>query len=96
MSEASMGVTTPAQTQALSSTLDQGTSAASAGGSGGITYDDITGSDSGSETTEGFEEYLSEFKRMTELASARNLEMMIAQTDYGTMLSAAKMRVNPV
>ncbi|WP_227270259.1 hypothetical protein [Roseobacter weihaiensis] len=49
-----------------------------------------------SETTKGFEHYMDKFKEMTELASSRNLEMMIAQTDYGTMLSAAKMRVNPV
>lgn len=68
-----------------------------AGNAGGeISYNTISNDKETSETTEGFEHYMDKFKEMTELASSRNLEMMIAQTDYGTMLSAAKMRVNPV
>ena len=50
----------------------------------------------GVETEAGYEDALNTFKETTALAVERNLEMMTVQVDYGTWLSAAKMRVNPV
>ena len=50
----------------------------------------------GDDTDVGYTEALQTFKDTTALAVERNLEMMTVQVEYGTWLSAAKMRVNPV